>query len=204
MMVKYFATFLVLLAFAIPASAKTLNDTWMSSYTLEANGEYEKAAAVIQPYLDSGELSEFATLRYAWLNYLQGNFNDAVRSYKQAMAQNKRSIDAKLGITLPLMAQQRWRESMRYLKQTLAEAPLNYTAHTRLMVCEEGLRQWETLEKHASTVSAYYPTDATALVYLARSYAWQGKDLLAKSVYRKVLVRIPAHVEALQFIKNNP
>jgi len=203
-MLKYLFISLAFIGFSPAVSAKTLNDIWMSSYTLEANGEYEKAAAVIQPYLSTGELSEFTTLRYAWLSYLQGNFSDAVRSYKQAITLNRRSIDAKLGVTLPLMAQRRWRETMRYLKQILAEAPLNYTAHIRLMVCEEGLRQWETLEKHAATVHAHYPSDATALVYLARSHAWQGEILLAKSFYRKVLIRIPSHLEALQFIKNNP
>ncbi len=184
--------------------AKEVKSDWMDSYTLEASGQYEKAAAVLVPYLGSGERSEFATLRYAWLNYLQGNFNDAASAYKKAMAQNARSLEAKLGVALPLMAQQRWREATRYLKQVLAQAPMNYTAHVRLMACEEGLRQWHELEMHAETVASYYPSDATVLVYLARAYAWQHRPLLAKSTYNKVLMRMPAHVEALQFVQSHP
>ncbi|PCI44197.1 MAG: hypothetical protein COB41_05030 [Proteobacteria bacterium] len=203
-MFKYLTLCLIFITSTSSAFSKEIKNDWMGSYTLEASGEYEKAASLLVPYMGVGERSEFATLRYAWLNYLQGNFNDAARAYKKAMAQNPRSLDAKLGLTLPLMAQQRWREAMRYIKQVLAQAPLNYTAHSRLLVCEEGLREWQELEKHAKNVAAFYPTDANALVYLARSYAWQDKTLLAKSIYNKVLIRIPSHLEALQFIKNNP
>jgi len=203
-MFKCFVAMLFLINSTSIALGKEIKNDWMGSYTLEASGEYEKAAALLVPYMNMGERSEFATLRYAWLNYLQGNFNDAARYYKKAMEQNSRSIDAKLGITLPLIAQQRWREATRYIKMVLTQAPLNYTAHARLMVCEEGLRQWTVLEKHAATVAAFYPTDANALVYLARAYAWQGKVLLAKSIYNKVLIRIPSHVEALQYVRNNP
>jgi len=201
---KYIALIIGTMAFSPAAYSQEIKNDWMASYTLEASGAYEKAAAVLVPYTHSGERSEFAWLRYAWLNYLQGNFNDSIAAYKQAMQLNQRSIDAKLGITLPLMAQQRWREAMKYSQMILDQAPLNYTAHVRLMVCQEGLRQWQELEKHAKTVAAFYPTDATSLVYLARSYAWQGKTLLAKSTYRKVLMRVPSHVEALRFLKNNP
>jgi len=194
----------LLLSSVSTAIAKDSNSDWMNSYSLEASGDYEKAAALLLPYMHEGERSEFATLRYAWLNYLQGNFNDAARYYKKAMAQNPRSIDAKLGLTLPLMAQQRWREAARYAHQILNTAPFNYAAHIRLMACQEGLRQWPDLEKHAANLSASYPTDSSSLVYLARAYAWQGKTLLAKSIYQKVLMRIPAHIEALQYVKQNP
>ncbi len=203
-MFKYIAGVFLILSFTGIAFGKEIKNDWMGSYTMEASGEYEKAASLLIPYMREGEVSEFATLRYAWLNYLQGNFNDAVRNYQKAMEQNPRSIDAKLGIALPLIAQQRWREAMRYIRQILTKAPLNYTAHVRLMMCEEGLRDWKELEKHARTVAAFYPTDASALVYLARSYAWQGKVLLAKSAYNKVLIRMPSHLEALQYVKNHP
>jgi len=184
-----------------PSLASAASESvWSSSYALEANGKYEKAAALMVPLINKGSESELVLLRYAWLNYLQGNFNDAIHSYKLALKRNQRSFDARLGIALPLMAQQRWNEASRYLDQVLALSPYNYTAHIRLMICEEGLRKWETLTKHSISFSAYYPSDATTLVYLARAYAWQGKHQLAKSTYQRVLVRIPGHVEAERFI----
>jgi tetratricopeptide (TPR) repeat protein len=183
------------------AGADEKSERWTTSYALEANGKYEQAAAVLAPELDHGDSSEFALLRYGWLNYLQGNYNDAIRSYKRALERNQRSFDARLGIALPLMAQKRWREAARYLAYILARSPYDYTAHIRLMVCEEGLRKWETLEKHAREISAYYPSDATVLVYLARAYAWRGKNSQARAAYKRVLVRVPEHLEATRFLK---
>jgi len=199
-MFKYIFT-LMIVAMVSPYLANAAGESvWSRSYALEANGKYEKAAALMVPLINKGSENELVLLRYSWLNYLQGNFNDAIYSYKLALKRNQRSFDARLGIALPLMAQQRWNEASRYLKQVLAQSPYNYTAHTRLMVCEEGLRKWETLAKHSLTLSAYYPSDATTLVYLARAYAWQGKHQLAKNTYQRVLVRIPGHIEAERFI----
>jgi tetratricopeptide (TPR) repeat protein len=182
------------------ASAAEPENRWATSYALEANGQYEQAAALMVPEMEHGNAAEFALLRYGWLNYLQGNYNDAIRAYTRAMERNHASIDAKLGIALPLMAQKRWREARRYLNQVLAQSPYNYTAHVRLLVCEEGLRQWDALQHHADNLTAYYPTDATILIYLARAYAWQGKKEKAKAAYQQVLIRNTLNVEASRFI----
>jgi len=190
-----------LLSWNMWAQADEVNQSvWSQSYSLESNGQYEKAAAVIQPMIESQDVGEFALMRYGWLNYLQGNFNDAIRAYKTALERNKHSFDARLGIALPLMAQQRWREAARYLTQVVEQSPSHYLANIRLMACEEGLRQWETLAKHAQMMGMYYPTDVSAQVYLARAYAWQGEKILAMQAYRQVLVRMPSHLEALKYV----
>jgi len=181
-------------------AADVNQSVWSQSYQLEAKGDYEKAAAVISPLRDSQDVGEFVLLRYGWLNYLQGNFNDAIRSYKSALERSPRSFDARLGIALPLMGQQRWREASRYLTQVMDQSPFQYTANIRLLVCQEGLRQWESLEKHAKSMAMYYPTDISAQVYLARAYAWQGKKILAMQAYRQVLMRMPNHLEALKYV----
>ena len=100
------------------------------------------------------------------------------------------------------MAQGRWKEASRYLKQVIGQSPYHYLAHVRLMICEEGLRQWEILEKHSQSMAAYYPSDATILVYLARAYAWQDKETQAQATYKRVLQRFPNHIEANNFLKN--
>ena len=183
------------------AFASENKDIWQKSHVLESKGEYEKAAAVLTPLLNH-KASEYALLRYGWLNYLQGNYNDAIDSYKRALNFNPRSFDARLGVSLPLMAQGRWKEASRHLKQVIGQSPYHYLAHVRLMACEEGLRQWGTLEKHSKSMAAYYPSDATILVYLARAYAWQDKRNQAKVTYQRVLKRYPNHIEANNFLKS--
>ncbi|MDQ6975000.1 MAG: tetratricopeptide repeat protein [Mariprofundaceae bacterium] len=182
------------------ALAEKVENRWAASYALEANGHYEQAAALMVPEMSSGEASEFALLRYGWLNYLQGNYNDAIRAYGRALKRNQRSVDARLGIALPLLAQQRWREARKYLLQVLDQSPYDYTAHIRLMICEEGLRQWKQLQVHAQNIAAHYPTDTTVLIYLARAYAWQGVTEKAKSAYRRVLIRNTLNIEATRFL----
>jgi len=183
------------------ATAYAGASVWEKSYQLALAGKYEQAASVIETIADSG--NEFAVLRYAYLLYLQGENADSISYYSKAIELNPDSIDAKLGITLPLIAQKRWRQVKSYSMQVLHMSHWNYTAHVRLMLAEEGLRKWGSLAEHAAQLAKAYPSDATALVYLARAHAWQGDVAAAKAAYRKVLVRVPGHLEASAYLKNN-
>lgn len=194
---KSFALILLLAA----GSSHAGSSVWEKSYQLAAAGKHEQAAEVIEPMADAG--NEYAILRYAYLMYLQGENADSISYYKKAISLNPDSIDARLGITLPLIAQKRWRQVKFYSQQVLGISRWNYTAHLRLMIAEEGMRKWGTLAEHAAKLAKVYPGDATALVYLARARAWQGDVAAAKAAYRKVLVRLPAHNEARAYLKNN-
>ncbi|MBF0186912.1 MAG: tetratricopeptide repeat protein [Magnetococcales bacterium] len=176
---------------------------WKKSYQLEANGKYAQAAAVIEALSIRGEAREFALIRLAWLSYLQANYNDSIRYYRTALEINPHSVSARVGITSPLLAQQRWREAALFAKQILEVSPWHYDAHVRLMIAEEGMRKWNTLAKHALAVNVRYPDDASVLVYLARAYAWLGNTARAKAAYERILRRIPGHIEATRYMRNN-
>ncbi len=178
-------------------------DVWAESYRLESLTRYEQAAEVLLPILNKEPKNEFVYLRLAWLNYLRGSHNDAIDQYNKALSLNSKSLDARLGLTLPLLAQQRWKEAAKFAQETLDIAPWNYYAHVRLMIAEEGMRQWQILAKHANEVYLHYPSDATILVYLARANRWLNNTGDAKNAYRKVLERVPGHIEALQFLEEH-
>lgn len=176
---------------------------WEKSYMLETKGQYKEAAAIIEPFLNGkGDESEYALLRYGWLNYLLRNHNDAIRSYKTALQQNPKSIAARLGIILPLLAQQLWEESARHAKLVLKVSPWNFTAHQRLLESEEGNRHWGIMKKHASELAARYPSSAIPWIYLARAEAWLGDYEAAKRAYIRVLRRLPTHLEATAYINH--
>lgn len=179
-----------------------ISDRWSESYRHEAMGEYAKAAQAIEPIINSVSDHEFAIIRHGWLNYLQGKYNESIIDYKNALKINKDSLDANLGVTLPLLAQKRWREAAGFASSVLAVAPWNYFAHIRLMICEEGQGQWKSLELHADSAYKRFPSDPTILVYLARAKSRLGKDEQARQAYRKVLERVPGHLEARQFLNN--
>jgi tetratricopeptide (TPR) repeat protein len=194
---NYIATFfMALLVF----SAGSRADVWSESYKLEAAGKYDAAAGLFDPLLKKEPGNEFARLRRAWLHYLAGDYNDSQRDYKEALQSNPRSLDAQIGLALPLLAQQRWKEAAIIARQALEVAPWNYYAHLRLLVAEEGQRQWQALREHSDQLHERYPSDATILVYRARAYYWLGDMKGARENYLQVLQRVPGHIEAGRFL----
>ena len=176
---------------------------WTSSYSLEAGKKYAEALTALDAIPASGADGQLLLLRKGWLTYLQGEYNDSAKYYQEALQQNPKSLDAMLGMTLPLLAQQRWQEAAVYAKQVLNVAPNQYTAYLRLIVAEEGVHDWESMKKHAEELTEHYPTDTTAFVYLARAYAWLGDKESAKKTYSAVLVRMPKHLEAAAYLSKN-
>ncbi len=199
MMRIYFGFVLVLL---VGISASSRADVWADSFKLESMAQYKEAAKLLDPLLKKQPANEFAMLRRGWLQYLAGNYNGALSDYKKALETNPQSLDAQLGITLPLLAQQRWKEAASYARRALKAAPWNYYAHLRLLVAEEGQQQWQTLLKHCQQLHRRYPSDATVLVYQARAQHWLGDKQAASESYRQVLQRVPGHIEALQFLSD--
>ncbi|MDP2805967.1 MAG: tetratricopeptide repeat protein, partial [Gallionellaceae bacterium] len=127
---KLFA--LVALFASSVVSAQGINKNWQESYSQEASGNYAKAAAAVDLVLQASPSNEFAYLRRGWLNYMQARYNDALRDYDQALRLNPKSQEAQLGRTLPLMAQQRWREAAGEATKVIASSRWDYTAHLRL------------------------------------------------------------------------
>jgi len=193
----------LLTVFTLLMSNNIFADEWTDSYKLEAKGNFSAAAAVLKPFLTKKPINEFALLRHAWLNYSSRNYNDAIRDYQQALTLNPNSLDARLGLILPMMAQGRWREAALHATKVLDVAPWQYYAHIRLMACEEAMQQWNILENHASKVAERYPSDATIQVYLARAYISTGKTERALASYKRVKEMIPEHIEAIRFLNMN-
>lgn len=196
---------LIALAAYIPLSYGNAisTDIWTESYRLESIGQFQQARDVLEPFAKEQPNVEYVMLRMGWLSYLGGAYSQSIKQYQAALSLNARSIDAKLGLMLPLLAQQRWKEAEIYGEQVLAVAPWNYYAHLRLMVSDEGQRHWQALLQRAQQLHQRFPTDTTTLVYLARAQHWLGNQEGARTTYRQVLQRYPSHVEALKFLATN-
>ena len=197
--IKFFMVLITLFS----GLANAQENNWQNSLALEASGKYMQAALSMESILRESPNNELALMRHGWLNYLQGLHNDSLRDYNKVLTINPKSLEARLGLTLPLIAQQRWRETAMVASNVLLISPWDYTAHIRLMLCEEAEQKWEVLAKHASEFSARFPSDAAALVYLAHAEAWQGHVNKAKAAYSQVLERTPSHLEATAYLKNN-
>lgn len=175
---------------------------WQKSYLLESKGDYEVASEVLSDSLNNKETSEMAWLRQGWLHYRQGNYDKSINAYKSAWIKNINSLDALLGLTLPLMAQNRWNEAARYAEQVIDVADWNYTAYDRLLACHQGLKNWREVSKLAKKLTKRYPSETMPLIYLARARNMQNDVEGAISAYQQVLMRDPGNIEANQFLIN--
>jgi len=191
----------LIILFFISFSCNADDSVWKRSHELEAKGEYEEAAALMKPWAASGD--EYGLLRYAYLKYKQGEYNDSIKYYEKAIKLNTKSLDAKLGITLPYIAQGRWRQVKIVTRQVLVKSDWNYSAHEHLMMAEEGDKKWHSLGRHSGKLTTIYPTDATTLTYHARAKARLGDTPVARAAYKKVLMRDPDHAEANEYLENN-
>jgi tetratricopeptide (TPR) repeat protein len=197
---KLHSTLLAIAAASILQCASAQESVWQNSYQFESAGKYSEAIFAMETVAANGPDAELKLLRRGWLFYQTGKFDESIREYRLALERNSHSIDARLGIMLPMLASKRWREAEQVARTVLELAPHNYTASLRLAIAQEGLQDWAALTKTATTLVADYPSDATAYTYLARANAWQGKRPEALAAYSAVLARYPAHLEAKAYI----
>lgn len=184
-------------------TVQAVEQPWQKSYDQEAKGNYAQATAPLLALMEQGQTDEFLLIRLGWLNYLQGNYNDAKGYYGQALSQNRYSIDARLGIFNPLAAQKRWREADKYIDEALALSPKSLQANLNKMQIEAQQKDWFSLARRAQQLTRYYPTNVDVLVYLARANSWLGNTDEANLAYRQVLKLLPSNVEARYFLKQS-
>ncbi len=201
-MIKILTTIALFTTFC--ANAMQSETIWSKSYVFESQGRYAEAESGLELLLtDKAKVKakELALLRLGWLKYLQNDYSSSIEYYSAAIKINPQSLQAKLGILLPLQAQERWGECELYAKKALDESPWNYDAHINLMYCQQGLFKWNQIEKHASSVVVKYPASIMPYLYLARSQKQIGKKVEAAESYISVLRLSPENVEALEYVQ---
>jgi tetratricopeptide (TPR) repeat protein len=189
-------------AIALHASVATAQESlWQNSYQFESAGKYTEAMNAIDSVAANGADAELKLLRRGWLFYLPGRFDESIREYRLAVERNPKSIDARLGLTLPLLAAKRWREAEQAARAVLEIVPNSYAGQIRLVTAQEGQQDWAGMLRTANSLVTSFPSDATAFVYLARANAWLGKRSEAATAYQAVLSRYPGHLEAKAYIE---
>ena len=173
---------------------------WENSYMLQKHGKYLAALQALDAVPDNGPEAAFKTLRVGWLQYLMGHYDASLATYRKAAKADPQSLDALLGQTLPLLAQQQYAQAAKGADAALAIAPNNYTAMLRLAQAREGQKDWVDMQHTAAALASHYPAEAAGFLYLARAYAWQGHSRRAAAAYRALLVRDPGAREALSYL----
>lgn len=204
--IKSFSTVLVFVALLPLASMRVCaqDSIWAYSYQLEASGQYLQAIAALDAITVNNRAAEYKLLRRGWLYFRAGAFNESIREYRLAIARNNKSVDARVALLLPLLAERRWQEAELGANHLLAFAPNNYLGLLRLAIAMEGQREWVGMLKTTVILINHYPSDVTAYIYHARANAWLGYREEATSAYAAVLVRQPGNLEARAYFAQQP
>ncbi len=164
------------------------------SYRLEKEGKYEDALSSLRSVYreDSYEIN----LRLGWLAYLSGKFTESIAYYNNAVAKLPLSVEARLGLVLPLSAMGNWNQIIEHYNKILEVDSKNTLVNYRLGVIYYERKQYDKAESYVKKVINLYPFDHDSLLLLAWVKYRQGNINHAKILFNKVLMSNPADTSA--------
>lgn len=193
---------LALLLILVPAAASAANATelYQQSFTLESAGAYAAALDRMDQLQKNGTDTYLLHLRRGWLLYLNGRYADSVEAYQAAAARESSSIEARTGMTLPLMALKRWSDAEAACDAILRLAPGNYLAQSRRAWVLFSAGRFAEAEGAYAQVLKHYPADNDMRAGLGWSLLRQGRQADARTAFEAVLHSVPGHLSAGQGI----
>jgi len=173
-----------------------------SSIEEESIGKYAQAILTMMKIYDKYADEYIVNLRLGWLHYLNKDFNSSLQYYQNAIAiSNNKSIEAMLGITLPLSKRDDWDGVENYYKKVLDIDENNYTANLRLGQIKLNTENYLSAKSYLSKLIEMYPGDYETNLYLAWTYYYLGDKSTAHDLFIEVLILNPGDASALEGLK---
>jgi tetratricopeptide (TPR) repeat protein len=177
---------------AMPAATSEMHAALAASYQAEQAGNYKKALAAMQHL----PRMYFIDLRLGWLYYLNGNYSEADTHYEAAIKASPAAIEAKIGYTLPLLAQKRYKA----VEQAALEIALidrnNYTANLRLAYALRMQQQYASAEEILTRMLTLYPTDGKLLTEHGLNLVALHQQTAARQIFDNITLIDPTNALA--------
>lgn len=176
----------------LPPPDEATRSAWRESLRLEQAGDFAGALVALRPSPPGYATS----LRQGWLEYLAGNYLVSSERYDNAVHLAPRSLEARLGFLLPLLARGRNTQAEQVAREILRESPQHPLAQARLAVA---LRQQHQLTEAERTVTAAlksHPTDVALLNELALVHAARQRLPAARQLFNEVITLDPDNAVA--------
>lgn len=160
------------------------------SLTYETNKDYLSAVKELLNIYDNNEDNYLINLRLGWLYYNTGLYTESVLYYEKA---NKilSSIEAKIGLTLPLSKLEKWDDVKNIYEQILKLDPQNYTANLRLGQYYLLRGNYSQANKYLSVSYKNYPSDYESNLSFGWTQYYLGNRKLAKELFTNTLMLSP-------------
>ena len=186
----------VLIAVQVFSQNETEQEAFKQSYLLETEGEYTKAINTIKAVYD--EDSYEINLRLGWLTYLSGNFSESLPYYRKCIQLRPLSIEARMGIVLPLSLMGNWGQVENHYKHILEMDAENSWVNYRMGLIYYGREDYQAAIKYFENVVNHYPFDYDSIIMLAWTNFKLGKFREAKVLFNKALLIQPSDESALE------
>jgi tetratricopeptide (TPR) repeat protein len=186
---------------ALSAAPQGVADLYRNSYRAEAENRPADALEAMKTIRTKTKDSYFVNVRLAWVAYLAARYSESEEAYKRAAKAQPKAIEAKLGLTLPLMAQKKWSELESACRAVLALDPKNNVARARLALAQYTLGNYPDAATTYRGLMADYPGELDHQTGLGWALARMGRTKDAKALFEAVLAVSPDNPNALAGMK---
>jgi tetratricopeptide (TPR) repeat protein len=167
-----------------------------ASYTFEQNQEYQRAIDTLNSAYEASSYE--MNVRLGWLYYYAGDYDKSISYYKKASALLPYSVEAKLGLGLPLAAMGNWNEFEITMQNVLQTDPQNTLANYKLGLLFYNRAEYELARQYIEKVVNLYPFDYDSVILLAWINLNMEDFRKAKILFKKSLMIYPANESALE------
>lgn len=155
----------------------------------EKNKEYQNSLSKLLSIYEDNKNDYLVNLRLGWLYYKTGKNTESQKFYNIAFElSDKKSIEALLGLTLPLSSLNSWDKVADVYKSVLALDSMNYTANLYLGQILLNKADYKNAEKYLETAYKSFPGTYDVII----SYGWlkfyQKDYKSAKEFFNKALM----------------
>ncbi len=168
-----------------------IKEAYLQSYNYEKMGNYKDAIRVLLSIYNSSPNSYLINLRLGWLYYLSGKYANSIIFYQKSLKIMPESIEALLGMSLPLIAQKRFNEVETLMYEVIKNDFYNYFGNLRLAMALRYQQKLDQAEKIAKKMLRFYPTDINFLLELGIVERSKGNIQKARSIFKEVLLLDP-------------
>jgi tetratricopeptide (TPR) repeat protein len=167
----------------------------------EAVGDYASAAAALQSASPGGQATYTYAVRMGWLMHKTGNQDASIGFYRRALSLAPASIEARMGLMLPLMAAKHWADAQAVARDILQVDRRNLVVRTRLAKIQYDSGQFSDAAATFHDIIVDYPADVDVAVGYAWSLLRLGRNSEALAIFRNVLTVTPTNAIAQEGYK---
>jgi tetratricopeptide (TPR) repeat protein len=193
-MKKIFLTLSSILFLNIFVEAQSLEDAFSKSYTYETATNYTEAISVLKTVYNAKSYE--LNLRLGYLNYLAKKYNESTDYYNKAIELMPFSVEAKLGLALPLSMVNNWTKITELYNDILKIDPQNSTVLYRMGLISFTNKDYNAAYKYYEKLVNMYPFSYDGLLMYAWTNFQLGKYVDAKNLFNKVLLLSPGDKSA--------